>query len=100
MTENEQVSDALACLPRPAAPPRLHRQIMAQVQAEARAEANTSQFQTWRRMETDGGAAEHWKETRLPEDTASVPELIHINGTYWRQSEMGQTVIYEFTQKY
>ena len=100
MTEHELVQEALGRLPRPAPLLRLHRQIMAQVQTEARAEANTSQFQTWRRMENDGWAAEHWEGTNLPENTVSVPVFIHINGTSWRQSEIGQTIIYEFTQKY
>lgn len=100
MTELKLVQAALANLPRPTPPPRLHRAVRAQVRAEAQAEATASQVRTWSRTEADGWTTERWEGARLPEEKGLPPASAHTTGTYWRQDETGRTTIYEFTQTY
>ncbi len=98
MTEEELVQRALAALPRPTPPPRLRRAVMAQVAAEARAEAAASQVQTWSRAEEDGWTTKQREGVRLSGKMVPAPAPTRITYTHRRQDEAGRTTIYQFTQ--
>ena len=74
MTEQELVQRALAGLPRPTPPPRLHRAVMASVAAEARAEAAASSIRSWSRTEEGGWTTERWEGAGTSFDILGVTE--------------------------
>jgi len=98
MTEQELVQRALAGLPRPTPPPRLHRAVMASVAAEARAEAAASSIRSWSRTEEGGWTTERWEGAGGSGETLPAPAFAHVTYTHWRQDEPGRTTIYQFTQ--
>ncbi len=92
--KDEQVQDALARIPQPVAPPRLHRQIMAQVQAEARAEGAAPQTQIWRQTQGKGWQTE-WRQG-MP-SPASAPATASVVQITRRQTANG-TTYYQHTR--
>lgn len=95
MTERELVQKALAGLPRPAPPPRLHRAVMTSVAAEAKA---ASPVRSWSRTEEGGWTTERWEGAGGSGAILPAPASAHITYTRWRQDEPGRTTIYQFTQ--
>lgn len=98
MTEQELVQTTLANLPRPTPPPRLRRAVMAQVAAEARAEAAASQVRSWSRTEEGGWTTERWEGVGWSGKEVPVPAPAHVAYTHWRRDEAGRTTIYQSTQ--
>jgi len=97
MTELELVQTTLANLPRPTPPPRLRRAIMAQVTAEARAEAAASLVQSWSRAEENGKTVE-WRQYGPAPTPASPPDQaspMRATFTQWRHQEGTRVTIHQ-----
>ena len=96
--ELKLVQEALAHLPRPAPPPRLHRAVMAQVRREA--DAVHAQTQVWRRTEAEGWAVE-WQQCNTPPIPASPPDPANTpraTFTQWQHQDGTRVTVYQTTQ--